>query len=90
MKEKFQVMSKMMESLPDTLLLLNSSGCVEGYHSGNIDIFMGEDPVNTSHRGTGAPLAGCCVRKSQIRSIGLQCFSMHYAYPENRRPSIRF
>lgn len=68
MKEKFQVMSKMMESLPDTLLLLNSSGCVEGYHSGNIDIFMGEDPVKRPIEELGHPWLVAAFEKAKFEA----------------------
>ncbi|MBP1743856.1 MAG: diguanylate cyclase protein,uncharacterized domain HDIG-containing protein, partial [Firmicutes bacterium] len=56
MKEYFQVIRTMMDSLPDMLLLLNASGFVEGYHRGkDIDIFSGKDPVNHDVRELGQP-----------------------------------
>lgn len=54
-----------MESLPDTILLLNASGCVEGHHIGQIDLFGGENPIGLSIGEVDQPWLAAAFKKAK-------------------------
>lgn len=81
MKEYFQVLETMIDSFPDTLLLLSEQGCIEGYHFGKaFEMFRGKDPLNHDIRELGQPWLSAIFEQAKNNISG-------YAEPLNFRQS---